>query len=323
MVANPVAPVRPAAHLLLLLLCLLADGPVGGRAQLDEPAASARCTDRLTSLSSAVNAACCPTPAACAGGVPSDCSEQCAALWEPFALKCSRFLEGEFPQFTAFTSKCEVTAFPAGGDRCGEAVWQAQMGQIATDCCGSNGELCTGPVPAECSAGCIETFETFYARCHPEFATRAPEEQTRFTTFLSTCQAADDAPLAPPPPPSPEGGGAAGQGAVSTDVSGCAGCLPACLQLLALLPAPSTVADVHSLLTSCRVLLAVFDNFDDGIDGWTSNVDGLATTGCAALGNILGGMGILGQGAYVEKVYDLSNYPHAELTISMDYIKIE
>lgn len=52
-------------------------------------------------------------------------------------------------------------------------------------------------------------------------------------------------------------------------------------------------------------------------------MDGLATTGCAALGNILGGMGILGQGAYVEKVYDLSNYPHAELTISMDYIKIE
>lgn len=68
---------------------------------------------------------------------------------------------------------------------------------------------------------------------------------------------------------------------------------------------------------------AVFDNFDDGINGWTSNVDGLATTGCAGLGNILGGAGILGQGAYVEKVFDLSNYPHAELTISMDYIKIE
>ena len=66
-----------------------------------------------------------------------------------------------------------------------------------------------------------------------------------------------------------------------------------------------------------------FDNFDDGVDGWTSNVDGLATTRCAGLGSILGGAGMLGQGAYVEKVFDLSTYPHAELTISMDYIKIE
>jgi len=76
-------------------------------------------------------------------------------------------------------------------------------------------------------------------------------------------------------------------------------------------------------LLSILSLSADFDNFDDGTDGWTSNINELATTACAGLGSILGGAGILGQGAYVEKVFDLSTFPHAELTISMDYIKIE
>ncbi len=205
------------AALLLLLLLLLLGGAVAQ--QVDEAAANARCTERLGTVSGAVNSACCPTPAVCAGGVPADCSDECAAQWEPFALKCSRFLDGEFPQFSAFTSKCEVTSFPAGDERCGDAVWEAQLVQIAADCCGANGELCTGPVPAECSAACIPTYESFYARCHEEFANRAADQITRFTSFLSACQAVDDAPLAPPPPPA---GGAEGQGTIVTTVDGCA-----------------------------------------------------------------------------------------------------
>lgn len=185
----------------------------------DEAALIVRCTERLASVSSAVNSACCPTAAACGGGVPADCSAACAALWEPFALKCSKFLDGEFPQFSSFTSKCEATSFPAGNERCSDAVWAAQIAQVATDCCGANGELCTGPVPSECSAACIPTYEAFYARCHEEFPNRAADQMTQFSSFLSACQAADDAPLAPPPPPE---GDAGGQGTIATGVDGCA-----------------------------------------------------------------------------------------------------
>ena len=64
----------------------------------------------------------------------------------------------------------------------------------------------------------------------------------------------------------------------------------------------------------------VFDNFESGIDEWTSNIDPLLTTGCDALSQILGGFGVLGGGAWIEKVYDLAAYPHDEMSVSLDFI---
>ena len=77
--------------------------------------------------------------------------------------------------------------------------------------------------------------------------------------------------------------------------------------------------------TSDRVLCqrGIFDNFESGIDEWTSNVE-LSTTGqCGGLSSILGGFGVLGQGAWLEKTYDLAAYPHDELSLSLDFIKID
>ena len=67
----------------------------------------------------------------------------------------------------------------------------------------------------------------------------------------------------------------------------------------------------------------VFDNFESGIDEWSSNIDPLLTTGCDALSQILGGVGVLGGGAWIEKVYDLAAYPHDEMSVSLDFIKID
>ena len=95
-----------------------------------EAAMNARCADVLAAITPAVQAACCADAGACAAGVPAGCGAGCAAAWTPFALKCSRFLDGEFPQFAAFTEQCEAATYPAGDGRCDEGYWAEAM-QVA------------------------------------------------------------------------------------------------------------------------------------------------------------------------------------------------
>ena len=65
-----------------------------------------------------------------------------------------------------------------------------------------------------------------------------------------------------------------------------------------------------------------FESFDDGVGGWTSNVE-LGTSGCDSLGQILGGAGMLGGSTLVSKTFDLSPISHDSVTISLDFIKID
>ena len=191
-----------------------------------EAAMNARCADVLAAITPAVQAACCADAGACAAGVPAGCGAGCAAAWTPFALKCSRFLDGEFPQFAAFTEQCEAATFPAGDGRCDEGYWAEAMQAVAADCCGDSGELCgeeSHGVPEACAKGCQATFERFYARCHPAFGERAPAQATRFLQFLTACQEADDEPPA---------GGEPGGEPQQPLASGPSGCAPAPAALL-------------------------------------------------------------------------------------------
>ena len=44
---------------------------------------------------------------------------------------------------------------------------------------------------------------------------------------------------------------------------------------------------------------------------------------CGGLGQVLGGYSVLGGGAAVHKTFDLREYPHDEVTVSLDFIKID
>ena len=66
----------------------------------------------------------------------------------------------------------------------------------------------------------------------------------------------------------------------------------------------------------------LFDGFEDGEDGWTSTEGGLHTSGCGDRGSFLGGVGVLTTASSVNKTFDLSAFPHDELLISLDFIKI-
>eukprot|EP01043_Picozoa_sp_COSAG02_P105277 COSAG02_NODE_41277_length_396_cov_0.760943_1_plen_88_part_01 len=65
----------------------------------------------------------------------------------------------------------------------------------------------------------------------------------------------------------------------------------------------------------------LFDGFEDGIDGWVSNAPGLHTSGCAP-GQFLGGVGVLTTASSVNKTFDVSAFPHDQLVVSLDFIKI-
>ena len=67
------------------------------------------------------------------------------------------------------------------------------------------------------------------------------------------------------------------------------------------------------------ILAGYFDRFDSGPDEWSMNGAEAATTACGELGQILGGAGVAGQGAFFEKTFDLRAMPHDELHIALAF----
>ena len=79
----------------------------------------------LNALVAPVNAACCPRPSACTGGVPNVCTTSCRAAWQAFSADPCRAqalgsagtaaLSGIFDQVGALCGRGDVPANPGGG----------------------------------------------------------------------------------------------------------------------------------------------------------------------------------------------------------------
>jgi hypothetical protein len=66
------------------------------------------------------------------------------------------------------------------------------------------------------------------------------------------------------------------------------------------------------------------DAFASGTDGWSSSLGAeLRTMSCGSLGQVLGGFGRLGAGAWLSKNYDLSNQQHNRVELEFTFIKID
>ena len=116
------------------------------------------CSSDLASISEQVNAVCCGD-AGCDGGAPQTCSEECAALWMPFAKRCSEWLHQQsqnqnigsadaLAPLMAVTTKCERTEYGrfnanSNHGRCSTGDYQQYLGELGPACC--RADLGCGP----------------------------------------------------------------------------------------------------------------------------------------------------------------------------------
>ena len=175
-----------------------------------------QCSEQLAAISPDVNIECCPGHtgrAGCDGDLPSTCSEECAAVWMPFAKACSEWLleqGGALVQVTAVCESEEYGRYHAGSNhgRCSDGDLAEYQRQSNAACCGQEGVMCEGfaggadkptqadPLPgiavpikngqAYCSKDCGRFFEEFYADCHPAF--EAAGAADKMHAFLAVCQ---------------------------------------------------------------------------------------------------------------------------------------
>ena len=77
------------------------------------PLGEAGCARMLADISGDVNDICCGgNGAMCSNGAPRTCSEECAAVWMPFAKQCSQFVSNQHsPNLMDVTTNCERQQF--------------------------------------------------------------------------------------------------------------------------------------------------------------------------------------------------------------------
>ena len=104
-------------------------------------AQDASCGRDLASISARLNDVCCAGDATdCTGGSargPRYCSADCAALWNPFYSRCSRFVDASMPNLASFSTQCQSQSPAAGSpgatfdpdwsDGCGGAPCKRQQ----------------------------------------------------------------------------------------------------------------------------------------------------------------------------------------------------
>ena len=90
---------------------------------LGAEAQDASCGRDLASISARLNDVCCAGDAAdCTGGSargPRYCSADCAALWNPFYSRCSRFVDASMPALASFSTQCQSQSPAAGSQGAG------------------------------------------------------------------------------------------------------------------------------------------------------------------------------------------------------------
>eukprot|EP01050_Picozoa_sp_SAG11_P028228 SAG11_NODE_7470_length_1139_cov_1.010577_1_plen_174_part_10 len=153
----------------------------------DKPTDAASCGATLAGIAQDVNDACCPH-GGCRNGIPNDCSDDCSAVWMPFARECTEWIAGQSSGSVAtlaqITGRCEEQEYgtytpgaPEHEGRCTDADMREYNEQFAPACCGGNMEYCAGlqpgqsPIEAQiaptlngqayCHAGCRAFVERF------------------------------------------------------------------------------------------------------------------------------------------------------------------
>jgi hypothetical protein len=170
------------------------------------PIGAAGCSAMLSRISTRVNNQCCPA-GGCSNGAPTDCSEQCSAVWMPFAQQCSEFIKTnrfQNPELLAITDKCEREEYGrykpnSNHGRCSDSDLATFYSEFAPACCGPTASYCPGldavnptlvtPMmngQPHCDAGCATFAEEFHSECHPRIDGTADE--ATLSAFLGVCQ---------------------------------------------------------------------------------------------------------------------------------------
>lgn len=68
------------------------------------------CEASLAVFAARISEECCDRPGMCVGGVPQSCNSNCAAMWNPFATRCSNYIAQTRPELASLTSQCAATS---------------------------------------------------------------------------------------------------------------------------------------------------------------------------------------------------------------------
>jgi hypothetical protein len=170
------------------------------------PIGAAGCSSMLGDITQRVNHVCCPA-GGCDAGVPNTCSEDCSAVWMPFARQCSEWIKGaSVGALTQITAKCEREEYGRykpgrTHGRCSDADLTEYFSQFLPACCGPNAQYCPQADPANpsivtpmsngqpvCSPECAEFAEEFNSECHPRLEAGDGQDARDMSAFLAVCQ---------------------------------------------------------------------------------------------------------------------------------------
>ena len=102
---------------------------------------------------------------------------------EASALMAQMFVQQQQPRFAYPIVIQPLTLAELAEHRNGCAGLAQEMPAIVTACCGS--QMCSGPVPDQCDAGCAPVFQSFLVRCSAEVA--ADPNVAEFNSFHAAC----------------------------------------------------------------------------------------------------------------------------------------
>lgn len=68
------------------------------------------CQASLEVFATRISEECCDRPGTCVGGVPRSCNTNCAAMWNPFATRCSNYIAQTRPELASLTAQCSLIA---------------------------------------------------------------------------------------------------------------------------------------------------------------------------------------------------------------------
>eukprot|EP01046_Picozoa_sp_COSAG06_P019400 COSAG06_NODE_1382_length_9623_cov_4.820559_5_plen_1213_part_00 len=160
------------------------------------PAPAPDCLGLLASLTNGdLEGACCSNSSCEDSGMPTQCSKDCADVFEPFFQQCSGWLKsnpmgGAYSALVPLITLCEDAEFghytgSILSSRCNTASQAHFLTRTLPDACSPGSTM--PPMPALCTSKCATVFEDFYAQCHPSWEGNT-EEAAEYTRFLALCQ---------------------------------------------------------------------------------------------------------------------------------------
>lgn len=162
-------------------------GPSPPSPPLGPPQAGEPCEtfEEFGQYSESVDLACCTSGSPCVQGLPTACSESCAAVLLPMQIACHNFIS--MVGFLRSSIESAVATCPAPDPPCSTMTEFMEYSQEVTAACCSDASDCAGGVPSQCSVGCAVVLLPMQRQCTDFLAAVGFGMQETIELAASTC----------------------------------------------------------------------------------------------------------------------------------------